>query len=149
MLTGETSTVGAGIARTVWLRRLSTQFPRDITWVAFDTFAWTLLEMNLALVCASAPALKVFFGAYVVAPITKRSNTQYATSGGLSNRYEMDASFLSSRGGGQSMAAAGKSNETVPSPYKNGFGNDIMVSTRVSVSHDSSNGPPPKSFFHY
>lgn len=101
--------------------------------------------MNLALVCASAPALKVFFGAYVVAPITKFSNTRTATL----NQYELTNSFVSTRAG-LSTAAAGKRDTTL-SPYKQTFDkNDIMVQTRVSVSHDENNGKGPESsFFHY
>ncbi|KAF2651697.1 hypothetical protein K491DRAFT_84074 [Lophiostoma macrostomum CBS 122681] len=36
----------------------------DITWIAFYGWIWTALEADLAVICASAPALKVFFRRY-------------------------------------------------------------------------------------
>jgi len=68
------SVVGAGIVRTYWLARISTDPLRDITWVGFETLVWSVLEMQLAIICASAPALKVFIGKYLVDPMTKGSN---------------------------------------------------------------------------
>ncbi|KAF1811941.1 hypothetical protein P152DRAFT_449741 [Eremomyces bilateralis CBS 781.70] len=38
--------------------------------VGYDIFVWTLLELDLAIMCASAPALKAFFDVYLVQPIT-------------------------------------------------------------------------------
>ncbi|KAF2097809.1 hypothetical protein NA57DRAFT_56991 [Rhizodiscina lignyota] len=57
------STVATGIARSVFLRRLSTDPLRDLTWIAFDTYIFTVPECHLAIICASAPALKGFFDA--------------------------------------------------------------------------------------
>ena len=37
----------------------------DITWACLPTWAWTAVEADLAVVCASAPALKVFFRRYL------------------------------------------------------------------------------------
>lgn len=36
----------------------------DITWYAFYAWIWTALEADLGVICASAPALKVFFRRY-------------------------------------------------------------------------------------
>jgi hypothetical protein len=57
--------VGTGIARAVWFSRLYTDVQRDITWVSFEIFFWTLLELQLAMMCASAPALKGFLGDFL------------------------------------------------------------------------------------
>ena len=37
----------------------------DITWACLPDWAWTAVEADLAVVCASAPALKVFFRRYL------------------------------------------------------------------------------------
>ncbi|KAH7357490.1 hypothetical protein BKA66DRAFT_500989, partial [Pyrenochaeta sp. MPI-SDFR-AT-0127] len=44
----------------------------DITWYAFYAWIWTALEADLGIMCASAPALKVFFRRYFSLP-TNRS----------------------------------------------------------------------------
>jgi hypothetical protein len=36
----------------------------DVTWAAQDAWVWTVVETHLAIICASAPALKVFFKQY-------------------------------------------------------------------------------------
>ncbi|KAF9701883.1 hypothetical protein EKO04_000513 [Ascochyta lentis] len=33
----------------------------DVTWVASDTWLWSLLELHIGSMCANAPALKIFF----------------------------------------------------------------------------------------
>jgi len=37
----------------------------DITWASLPVLTWTVVEADLAVVCASAPALKVFFRRYL------------------------------------------------------------------------------------
>jgi hypothetical protein len=37
----------------------------DITWIAYYGWVWTTLEAQLAVICASAPSLKVFFNRYL------------------------------------------------------------------------------------
>lgn len=44
----------------------------DITWYAFEAWTWTALEADLGVMCASAPALRVFFRRYF-GPSTDRS----------------------------------------------------------------------------
>lgn len=75
------SVVGAGVARTVWLARLSTDRLRDLTWVGFEVFVWTEVEMQLAMICASAPALKAFCGRFLRDHFSKASRSRtYATN---------------------------------------------------------------------
>jgi hypothetical protein len=37
----------------------------DITWAAYDVWIWTVVEAHLAIICASAPALKIFVQRYL------------------------------------------------------------------------------------
>lgn len=37
----------------------------DVTWAAYHAWVWTAVEAHLAIICASAPALKVFFKKYL------------------------------------------------------------------------------------
>ncbi|QDS68591.1 hypothetical protein FKW77_000730 [Venturia effusa] len=53
--------IGAGVARTIWTVRLYTDPRRDQTWVGYDLLVWGNLEIQLALICACAPAMKGFF----------------------------------------------------------------------------------------
>lgn len=128
-------TVGAGIARTVWLARLSSQPDRDVTWIAFDILVWGVLECHLALVCASAPALKVFFDVYVVAPITRSRSKGSAAS---NSTYASDDTFQPLAAGcTQTTIRTG----SIPTLLKIGDGSEIsekgiVVSTRFSLSSD-------------
>jgi hypothetical protein len=51
--------VAAGSARTYYLEKLGHTL--DLTWVGFDVYIWAQLEINLSLICASAPALRALF----------------------------------------------------------------------------------------
>ncbi|KAE9966860.1 hypothetical protein BLS_007249 [Venturia inaequalis] len=66
--------LGAGIARTVWLSRLYTDPQRDLTWVGYDLLVWGTLEIQMALICASAPAMRGFFSG-----ISKTVTNRYGT----------------------------------------------------------------------
>ena len=71
--TDNDSVVGVGIARAVWFSRLYTDVQRDINRVSFGIFFWTLLELHLAMICASAPALKGFLGDFLRDHFTQKS----------------------------------------------------------------------------
>jgi hypothetical protein len=61
--------VGAGIARTYYITQLGRSY--DITWVGYNVFIWADLELQLAIICASAPALRVLFRKYLSDPISR------------------------------------------------------------------------------
>lgn len=65
--------VGAGIARTYYFTRLGQVY--DITWVAFDVIIWTQLEVQLALMCACAPVLRILVRDYLKDPVSRAFNT--------------------------------------------------------------------------
>ncbi|KAF2457487.1 hypothetical protein BDY21DRAFT_363763 [Lineolata rhizophorae] len=56
--------VMAGIIRTVMLYRLAAFSNADATWLGFNLFCCSHAECQLAMICASAPALKVFICRY-------------------------------------------------------------------------------------
>jgi hypothetical protein len=74
------SVVGVGIARAVSFSRLYTDVQRDITWVSYGIFFWTLLELQLAMICASAPALKGFLGDFLRDHFSQKSVLQSRTA---------------------------------------------------------------------
>jgi hypothetical protein len=47
----------------------------DITWIAYYGWIWTALEADLAVICASAPALKVFFRRYFNLSVNRSGNS--------------------------------------------------------------------------
>jgi hypothetical protein len=51
--------VAAGSVRTYYLEKLGHTL--DLTWVGFDVYIWAQLEVQLSLICASAPALRALF----------------------------------------------------------------------------------------
>lgn len=48
--------VAAGCIRTYYLYCLGYHF--DTTWIGYNCYIWSVLEVDLALICASAPALR-------------------------------------------------------------------------------------------
>jgi hypothetical protein len=55
--------VAAGSVRTYYLEKLGHSL--DLTWVGYDVYIWAQLEIQLSLICASAPALRALFRAYL------------------------------------------------------------------------------------
>ena len=51
------------IIRCIYITRIFFQ-TYDVTWVAYEAWAWTSVEADVAVICASAPALKAFFKQY-------------------------------------------------------------------------------------
>ncbi|KAF2720942.1 hypothetical protein K431DRAFT_247912 [Polychaeton citri CBS 116435] len=58
-----TLVAGAGIARTYFLIRLGSTY--DTSWTGFDLFTWSLIECQLAIICACAPSLRAFVKNYL------------------------------------------------------------------------------------
>ncbi|KIX94694.1 uncharacterized protein Z520_09740 [Fonsecaea multimorphosa CBS 102226] len=59
-------TAGIGIARMTYFVKVTTNYQlgpdtHDVTWYGWPTFALTDIEAHLAIICASAPALKALF----------------------------------------------------------------------------------------
>ncbi|KAK3722931.1 hypothetical protein LTR37_002076 [Vermiconidia calcicola] len=55
--------VAASAVRIYYLKKVGTA--TDLTWIGFDVFVWSQLELQLAMICASAPALRVLFRRYL------------------------------------------------------------------------------------
>jgi hypothetical protein len=64
--------VAAGAVRTYYFDHLWHTY--DLTYAGFDVLVWAQLEMQLSLICASAPALRVFFRRYLANPIRALSS---------------------------------------------------------------------------
>ena len=65
--------VAAGAVRTYYLNKLG--YTYDVTWIGFDVLVWAVLEVQLAIICASAPALRVLFRQYLKDPISRAMHT--------------------------------------------------------------------------
>ncbi|KAF2177469.1 hypothetical protein K469DRAFT_603311 [Zopfia rhizophila CBS 207.26] len=63
-----------GIMRTYYAIYIY-NYTYDITWYAFYGWIWTALEADLGVICASAPALKVFFRRYFNFPANRSGNS--------------------------------------------------------------------------
>ncbi|KAL6705173.1 hypothetical protein ACN47E_007278 [Coniothyrium glycines] len=48
----------------------------DVTWVASDTWLWSLLELHIGAMCANAPALKVFFAQILKSDVWSQARTK-------------------------------------------------------------------------
>lgn len=65
--------VAAGAIRTYYLTKLGYDY--DITWLGYDVFVWATLELQLAIMCACAPALRVLFRHYLRDPLSRAVQT--------------------------------------------------------------------------
>ena len=70
--------VAAGAVRTYFLEKLGTD--PDITWTGSELFIWADLEMQLSIMLASAPALRVLFRQYLRDPMSRAAQTVSSTS---------------------------------------------------------------------
>ncbi|KAK5716092.1 hypothetical protein LTR15_009917 [Elasticomyces elasticus] len=61
--------VACGCVRTYYIHQLGVSY--DLTWQGYSLFVWSALEVHLALICASAPALRVFFREYMSDPLSR------------------------------------------------------------------------------
>ncbi|KAF2634356.1 hypothetical protein P280DRAFT_362696, partial [Massarina eburnea CBS 473.64] len=53
----------------------------DVTWLVWETWNWTLLEIHVGAMCANTPALKVFFKQYLnIEKLTSRSRSHGSRS---------------------------------------------------------------------
>ena len=67
---------------------------------------WTIIELNLAIVAASAPALKSFFHQCLIQPTTslyKRARTPSDTVSGDRNEHQMENGMLVCNGGKEGL----------------------------------------------
>ncbi len=70
--------VAAGIVRAIFINHLINQ-TYDNTWYLWKFWLWSFVELYLAIIAASAPALKPFFRRFLVDPISSRKgNSSYA-----------------------------------------------------------------------
>ncbi|KAK0860264.1 hypothetical protein LTS02_008590 [Friedmanniomyces endolithicus] len=61
--------VAAGCVRTYYIYQLGVDY--DITWMGYHLIIWSSLELHMALICASAPSLRVFFREYMSDPLSR------------------------------------------------------------------------------
>lgn len=65
----------AGIARTVYVNYVLNE-TYDTTWRYYDAILWVTVEFYIALICASAPALKPFVKMFLLEPVTQDTSSQ-------------------------------------------------------------------------
>ena len=73
-----TSVVIAGIVRTYYLNYVINN-TYDVLWYIYVMWVWTILELYLAMIAASAPALKPFFQRFLMDPI-RTATVLYGTN---------------------------------------------------------------------
>ncbi|KAF1996320.1 hypothetical protein P154DRAFT_498638 [Amniculicola lignicola CBS 123094] len=86
-------------------------FTYDITWWANPGWVWTALEADLGVICASAPALKIFFRRYF--NLSANRSNGYGNSYQMKNRTPTFGSKLGSKI--SSKISAGKGNSNIDS----------------------------------
>lgn len=102
---------GAGIARTYYLIQLRNNY--DTSWTGFDLYVWSILECQLAIICASAPSLRAFFRRYLSGPINRtirsasRSVSNQQSNKGTRETSTLPTQQLSSIHTPQSLAEKG------------------------------------------
>ncbi|KAK5173751.1 uncharacterized protein LTR77_002432 [Saxophila tyrrhenica] len=62
--------VGASGVRTYYLWQVG--IDSDVSWMIFDAYIWAQLELQLSIICASLPALRVFLRKVLAEPFTSR-----------------------------------------------------------------------------
>ncbi|KAI7284066.1 hypothetical protein KC345_g2565 [Hortaea werneckii] len=65
--------VAGSIVRTYYLYEVGHN--SDVSWLIFDVFVWAQVELQLGIMLASAPALRIFFRRYLNKPINRAVHT--------------------------------------------------------------------------
>jgi hypothetical protein len=113
-------------------------FTYDITWYAYYGWIWTALEAQLGVVCASAPALKIFFRRYFNfstnrSGLSKDSGRKRSGYGKASPGNSMGLSF------GTSILETKCESEPVPlNQIKISTGMDVVVEDRDDAASQGS-----------
>ncbi|KAK5125205.1 hypothetical protein LTR85_000881 [Meristemomyces frigidus] len=74
----------ASAVRTYYLYEVGQK--SDVSWLIYDVFVWAQLEVSVAIICASAPALRVLFRTYLSAPFSRARNATRSIASRQSNR---------------------------------------------------------------
>lgn len=72
----------------------------DVSWLIFDVFVWAQLELQLGIVCAAAPALRVFFRDFVKGPLARAAQSAQSRTSYRSDRYSIHSTPSIRRVGG-------------------------------------------------
>jgi hypothetical protein len=84
--------VAAGIIRTILLNKVING-TWDVLWEVYTMWIWTIVELNVAIIAASAPALKSFFHHCLIQPtasLYKRARTPVGTISGDRDEHELE-----------------------------------------------------------
>jgi hypothetical protein len=105
---------GAGIGRTYYLIKLGNTY--DTSWTGFELLIWTIIELQLGIICACAPSLRAFFRRYVSEALRK--------------------SLSSSKNKSKSGTRDGTQNSTARGGQPPGTDKELQVLTRLSTDSD-------------
>ncbi|KAF2640115.1 hypothetical protein P280DRAFT_452571 [Massarina eburnea CBS 473.64] len=80
------------LRRTILLRPLMVS--TDYTWDAVEQYQWCFAEVNAAIICASAPALRPFFMKYVPSLLKSRFGSSHQHNGYVENSNDLGSRAL-------------------------------------------------------
>jgi hypothetical protein len=70
----------------------------DETWIGWDNWLWSMLELHIGVMCANAPALKVFFKHFLqIENLTRRTKSRSHQNGSKPNSQQNTISSKSSK----------------------------------------------------
>jgi hypothetical protein len=100
---------GCGGGRLYWLWKINHSY--DTSWNGFSLFVWSLLECELAVIFACAPALRAFFRRYLKDPLRRtlrsghsRSNQSRTKDSSMQNSSTLRNSLPAQLAGAKEMA---------------------------------------------
>lgn len=121
------SVAGAGIGRTYYLIKLGKTY--DTSWTGFDLLIWTIIELQLGIICSCAPSLRAFFRRYLseffsrTFGSTNTNTTSKSKSKSTKDRHTTEPSY----GAHEHHSPRGESRESI----------DMQVLTGRGFSSDS------------
>nr|POE86963.1 hypothetical protein CFP56_63995 [Quercus suber] len=81
--------VGAGSARTYYTYLLGAEY--DASWIGYNLYVWSDLELQLSIICASAPVMRVFFRKYLSGSMSRMLHTaKSGTNNGSRGSHPLD-----------------------------------------------------------
>jgi hypothetical protein len=126
------------------------QHPQDSSWYSAPTAYWSAIEVNLAIVCASLPALKPLLVRLIPAFSTRHSSRGYSSTvtSNCSHRLQSVGSKDTRKINDDHVDPAGNSShvEAVPSrEFEIDEGRNILVTQHIEQHFEQSHETPGRS----
>jgi hypothetical protein len=122
-------------------------FTYDVAWYAYYGWVWTALEAQLAVICASAPALKIFFNRYfsfITTTTSGLSKSKKASGYGFGTLGQSLGNSLKPSRTGSALDSKWEAEPVPLDRIQVSTGMDVVIEDRSDAASDTSHSSTRK-----